>query len=199
MTTFGIIFLTIIATVIFILCAYIAWSNEKLDSFADYILVFFKQCFFTLFGGLVFLLIFMIITAIEYSGEDRYYEKSSKTELNIYSINISNGFEMNGSFILGSGYVDGETYNTYRFYTNTKDDIYKLDVFKLETVNADNFNIVCTDTVSPHIEYYNTECFEPNFGLFFKKTLKTHITLDKAEGIIYLPTNSIIQNYQIKL
>ena len=195
MTVFGIIFFVVIALVILFYATVYAWE-EVIDGYTygaePYFEAIGKQIIFTLLGGGVFTVFFVIVFAIEYVNDVEYTGETEKCY--VHSINLSHGGDVTGAFVLGIGEVDGKLYRTYNFYTKTEDDMYEL-----KTIKSDNFKIVCTDTVEPHIEYYNKGITVPNFGITFKDTLHNYIEMEDSKGIIYLPSNAIIQNYQIKL
>lgn len=195
MTVFGIIFFAIVALVILIWATVYAWE-DVIDGYTygarPYFEAIGKQLLFTLLGVGFFALTFLVSFAIEYVNEVEYTGETEKCY--VHSINLSHGGDVTGAFILGIGEVDGKMYRTYNFYTKTEDNMYEL-----KTIKTDNFKIVCTDTVEPHIEYYNKGITVPNFGITFKDTLHNNIEMEDSKGIIYLPSNAIIQNYQIKL
>lgn len=195
MTTFGIIFFAIVALVILIWATVYAWE-DVIDGYTygarPYFEAIGKQLLFTLLGVGFFALTFLVSFAIEYVNEVEYTGETEKCY--VHSINLSHGGDVTGAFILGIGEVDGKMYRTYNFYTKTEDNMYEL-----KSIKSDSFKIVCTDTVEPHIEYYNKGITVPNFGITFKDTLHNNIEMEDSKGIIYLPSNAIIQNYQIKL
>lgn len=195
MTTFGFIFFVVLALIILILATVYAWE-EVIDGYTygakPYFEAIGKQLLFTLIGALLFALTFLISFAFEYVNDVEYTGETEKCY--VHSINLSHGGDVTGAFVLGMGEVNGEMYRTYNFYTKTEDNMYEL-----KTIKSDNFKIVCTDTVEPHIEYYNKGITVPNFGITFKDTLNNIIKMEDSKGIIYLPSNAIIQNYQIKL
>ena len=195
MTVFGIIFFVLAALGILGFVTANSWEdviNGYNYGAKPYFEAIGKQFIFTLLGGGMFLVFFVMAFAIEYVNEIEYTEETKKCY--VHSINLSHGGDVTGAFVLGIGEVDGKLYRTYNFYTKTEDNMYEL-----KTIKSDNFKIVCTDTVEPHIEYYNRGFNEPNFGITFKDTLYSTIKMEDSKGIIYLPSNAIIQNYQIKL
>lgn len=195
MTTFGIIFLALVALVILIWATVYAWE-DVIDGYTygakPYFEAIGKQLLFTCIGAMLFGITFLVSFAIEYVNEVEYTGETEKCY--VHSINLSHGGDVTGSFVLGIGEVDGKMYRTYNFYTKTEDNMYEL-----KSIKSDSFKIVCTDTVEPHIEYYNKGITVPNFGITFKDTLHNNIEMEDSKGIIYLPSNAIIQNYQIKL
>lgn len=195
MTVFGIIFFALVALIILIWATVYAWE-DVIDGYTygakPYFEAIGKQLFFTLIGVMLFAITFLVSFAFEYVNKVEYTGETEKCY--VHSINLSHGGDVTGAFILGIGEVDGKMYRTYNFYTKTEDNMYEL-----KTIKTDNFKIVCTDTVEPHIEYYNKGITVPNFGITFKDTLHNNIEMEDSKGIIYLPSNAIIQNYQIKL
>ena len=195
MTVFGIIFFVLVALVILVFVTRLSW-DDVINGYGygakPYFEAIGKQIIFTLLGVGLFLVLFVAAFAIEYVNEVEYTGETEKCY--VHSINLSHGGDVTGAFVLGIGEVDGKLYRTYNFYTKTEDNMYEL-----KTIKTDNFKIVCTDTVEPHIEYYNKGITLPNFGITFKDTLHNNIEMEDSKGIIYLPPNAIIQNYQIKL
>lgn len=195
MTVFGIIFFVLVALVILGFTIYLSW-DYIIDGHGycakPYFEAIGKQIIFTFLGGVLFSVLFIIAFAIEYVNEVEYTGETEKCY--VHSINLSYGGDVTGAFVLGIGEVNGEMYRTYNFYTKTEDNMYEL-----KSIKSDNFKIVCTDTVEPHIEYYNKGITLPNFGITFKDTLHSNIEMEDSKGVIYLPSNAIIQNYQIKL
>ena len=195
MTVFGIIFFVLVALGILWFVTSLSWQdvrNVRGYGVKPYLEAIANQVIFTLLGGILFVFLFVMIFLISHIGEDEYTGETEKCY--IHSINLSHGGEVTGAFVLGIGGVDGKMYRTYNFYTKTEDNIYEL-----KTIKSENFKIVCTDTVEPHIEYYNKGISAPKFHVLFKDTFHYDIEMEDSKGIIYLPSNAIIQNYQIKL
>lgn len=195
MTVFGIIFFVVLA-LFFLFCATVHAWEDVIDGYSygakPYFEAIGKQLLFTFIGAMLFGITFLVSFGFEYINEVEYTGETEKCY--VHSINLSHGGDVTGAFVLGMGQVNGEMYRTYNFYTKTEDNMYEL-----KTIKSDNFKIVCTDTVEPHIEYYNKGITVPNFGITFKDTLHNNIEMEDSKGIIYLPSNAIIQNYQIKL
>lgn len=195
MTVFGIIFFVLVALVILGFALGYSWY-DVITGYSYGVKPYFeaiaKQLLFTLFGAFLFAIILLVSFALEYTNEIEYTGETEKCY--IHSINLSHGGDVTGSFVLGIGEVDGKMYRTYNFYTKTGDNMYEL-----KTIKSDNFKIVCTDTVEPHIVYYNRGFNAPNYGITFKDTLYSTLNMEDSKGIIYLPSNAIIKNYQIKL
>lgn len=195
MTAFGFIFFVLVALVILGITIGFSWDdviNGYCYGAKPYFEAIGKQIISILLGGMLFVVVFVMVFAIEYVNEVEYTGETEKCY--VHSINLSHGGDVTGSFVLGIGEVNGEMYRTYNFYTKTEDNMYEL-----KSLKTDNFKIVCTDTVEPHIEYYNKGITLPNFGITFKDTLHNNIEMEDSKGVIYLPSNAIIQNYQIKL
>lgn len=195
MTVFGIIFFVLAGLGVLGYVTAKSWE-DVIDGYTygakPYFEAIGKQLIFTLLGVGLFTLFFIMTFAIEYVNEIEYTGETEKCY--VHSINLSHGGDVTGAFVLGIGEVDGKMYRTYNFYTKTEDNMYEL-----KTIKSDNFKIICTDTVEPHIEYYSRGFNEPNFGITFKDTIYSTIKMEDSNGIIYLPSNAIIQNYQIKL
>lgn len=143
-------------------------------------------------SGLITLMVYVILYACTYTSS--YEDPTSKHEVEIYSIGINTKYDVNGSFMLGCGTINGTSVPTYRFYTLTQ------DRYKLVEVNANNFDIVCTDTVNPKIVIDATETLEePNHRLVFNDTIHKTIEKENWHGTIYIPKNSIVQSFNIQL
>lgn len=143
-------------------------------------------------SGLITIIILVIIFSCTYTIS--YENPMSKHEVEIYSIGIGAKYDVNGTFMLGTGTINGSSVPTYRFYTLTE------DRYKLVEVNANNFDIVCTDTVIPKIVIDATELIEePNHRLVFNDTIHKSLEKEKWHGTIYIPKNSIVQSYNIQL
>lgn len=194
MTVFGIIFFVLVALGILWFVTKISWEDVKNGhcyGAKPYLDAIGKQFIFTLLGGVCFVAFFVMILLIAYINNDVYTGETEKCY--IHSINLSHGGDVTGTFVLGIGGVDGKMYRTYNFYTKTEDNMYEL-----KTIKSEKFKIVCTDTIEPHIEYYNKGISVPK-NILFKDTFYYNIEMEDSKGIIYLPSNAIIQNYQIKL
>jgi hypothetical protein len=194
MTVFGIILFALVALGILLFVTRLSWEDVKNGGgygVRPYLDAIGKQFIFTLLGGVCFVGFFVMTFLITYIKNDEYTGETEKCY--IHSINLSHGGEVTGAFVLGIGEVYGEMYRTYNFYTKTEDNVYEL-----KTIKSKNFKIVCTDTVEPHIEYYNKGISVPK-NILFKDTFYYDIEMEDSKGIIYLPSNAIIQNYQIKL
>lgn len=138
-------------------------------------------------------LICIFVFPVSYSDEVPDPLSSKKTE--IYSLGLNTGDEVHGHFVLGCGTISGGTYPTYRFYTLTQDNKYHLN----ETL-AENFDIVCTDTVEPCIVYDATKMvMYPIRKFFFNECIYFDIEDNNLTGTIYIPKNSIVQSYKIQL
>ena len=193
MTTSGAIFLIVLFIGLFILTMYgfhdfhIEWRWE-----------WWKQILmaplYALFAILIELALIVMMVLIAYPTKEP--DVTSQKDIPIYTIGINDKYNIDGSFVLGCGTVDGESNPVYRFYEINEDSIYVLN-----EVNAKNFSIVLTDDVVPHIHVNATKCkMVPNrCKWMFVETVHSNIRQEKWEGIIYLPSNSIVQSYQIKL
>lgn len=146
-------------------------------------------------GSMLMVLIILVLIAIPigYSSEQPDLTSSAKTE--IYSIGVNTRGEVHGHFVLGCGSVNGETYPTYRFYTMSD------NRYHLNEVIANNFDIVCTDTIEPCIVYDATRMamYPIRMKWFWKDTVYIPIENKNMTGTIYIPKNSIVQSYKIQL
>lgn len=122
---------------------------------------------------------------------DRYIDYT----VPIYSIGLSTDGGMSGSFVLGTGSVEGELYPSYRYFVKVN------GAFELREVRADNYGIVCTDAVKPNVKYHHTNVLVPRTWMqwLWKSEARMTIEPENRRGTIYLPKNSIIQSYTIKL
>ena len=142
------------------------------------------------------MVIFLCLAIISYGAIEDNSESATRTP--IYSIGVSTGNEINGQFVLGCGGINGYSYPTYRFFT------FENNKYRLCEVNANNFDVVCTDDVEPQIVIDATKTVEKIVRLksIFDEN-KLIIERDKNKedytGTIYIPKNSIIQTYKIQL
>jgi hypothetical protein len=141
----------------------------------------------------VLLFIFVCFVAITYSSDGKLDETSVKT-VPIHSIGVTNGSAFGGNFFLGIGSVDGESYPVYQFYTLSEDNRYKI-----HQVNANNYDIVCTDSIAPSIQYCDSAIITPPIGLIFNEEIKNHRKMKDSKGTIYIPSNSIVADFKIDL
>lgn len=139
-------------------------------------------------------IILLVMFGIAFTDKEPDLTTSEKTE--IYSIGLNTVGQVHGSFVLGCGTINGETYPTYRFYTVTEDGKYHLN-----EVNANNFDIVCTDTVAPCIVYNAIKYVKHPQRLKFIFNEDVYSDIEKVDlgGTIYIPENSVVQSYKIQL
>lgn len=194
MTIFGIIFFGIF------LIAAIVWPF--IDEFSDKCSWWDLSDYCKAIGSAVFkmgvsivmlLLIFVLSLALTYSSDGKLDETSVKT-VPIHSIGVTNGSVFGGNFFLGIGSVDGESYPVYQFYTLSEDNRYKI-----HQVNANNYDIVCTDSITPSIQYCDSAIITPPIGLIFNTDIKNHRKMKDSKGTIYIPNNSIVADFKIDL
>ena len=187
MTVFGTILFFAILIGLFILIYCLTFGPY--DELSFKILISPLILLFSLFAdGLVFL----ILLAISYSEPKALAE--SRKEIPIYSLGGNTSFSVHGTFVLGTGVIDGTTTPSYRYYefVNGK--------YHLDEIPAGNFDIVCTNSVEPKIVIDATmEKADPKLTWIFKKSVSTEIDKEKLTGTIYIPEGSIIQSYEIKL
>lgn len=187
MTVFGTILFFAILIGLFILIYCLAFGPYDELSFKIFI-----SPFMLLFSLIADGLIFLILLVISYSEPKVLVD--SRKEIPIYSLGGNTSFSVHGTFILGTGVIDGTTTPSYRYYefVNGK--------YHLDEIPAGNFDIVCTDSVEPKIVIDATmEKADPKLTLIFKESFSTEIDKDKLTGTIYIPEGSIIQSYEIKL
>jgi hypothetical protein len=194
MTIFGIIFFGIflIAAVVW---PFIDEFSDKCSwwDFSDYCKAIGSAVFKMGVSVVLLLFIFVFSLAITYSGNGKIDETSVKT-VPIHSIGVTNGSEFGGNFFLGIGSVDGESYPVYQFYTLSEDNRYKI-----HQVNANNYDIVCTDSIAPSIQYCDSAIVTPPIGLLFNADIKNHREMKDSKGTIYIPSNSIVADFKIDL
>lgn len=146
-------------------------------------------------GMSIFLLLFIFVfaLALTYCSDGKIDETSVKT-VPIHSIGVTNSSSVGGNFFLGIGSVNGESYPVYQFYTLSEDNRYKL-----HQVNANNYDIVCTDSIAPSIQYCDSAIVTPPIGLLFKEEIKNRRDMKDSKGTIYIPSNSIVADFTIDL
>ena len=187
MTIFG----SVLCTILFIAILICYFAQGSCDfTWWLHVLVF---PLYAIGSMLMVLIILSIAMFIGYSSEQPDLTSSTKTE--IYSIGVNTGGEVHGHFVLGCGSVNGETYPTYRFYTMSD------NRYHLNEVNANNLDIVCTDTIEPCIVYDATRMamYPIRMKWFWKDTIYIPIENKNMTGTIYIPKNSIVQSYKIQL
>jgi hypothetical protein len=191
MTIFGLVLCTILFIAFIVLIGYFV-QELSLDEFKWWGHVL-ASPLYAMGSMLIMLTLLFMVMAITHSSEQPDLTSSTKTE--IYSIGVNTRGEVHGHFVLGCGSVNGETYPTYRFYTMSD------NRYHLNEVNANNFDIVCTDTIEPCIVYNATRTmtYPVRMKWFWKDTVYTTIEEKNMSGIIYIPTNSIVQSYKIQL
>ena len=191
MTIFGSVLCTILFIAFIVLIGYFV-QEISLDEFTwwGHLLA---SPLYAIGSMLIMLTILSIAMLIGYSSEQPDLTSSTKTE--IYSIGVNTGGEVHGHFVLGCGSVNGETYPTYRFYTMSD------NRYHLNEVIANNFDIVCTDTIEPCIVYDATRLmmYPIRMKWFWKDTVYIPIENKNMTGTIYIPKNSIVQSYRIQL
>lgn len=193
MTTFGAIFLIVLFIGLFILALY-SFHDFDIDWRSNWWIHLLLTPVYAIMAGLCELLILIIMILAVYPDKvpDTTYEK----DIPIYSIGLNNDEEVSGSFVLGCGSFSGEMIPTYRYYEKDEN-----GAFHLNEVNAKNFVIVMTDDVVPHIHVNATKCkmVPKRCKWMFVETVHSNLKQEKWEGTIYLPSNAIVQSYQIKL
>lgn len=191
MTIFGSVLCTILFIAFIVLIGYFV-QEISLDEFTWWLHVLVSPLY-AIGSMLIMLIILPIAMLIGYSSEQPDLTSSTKTE--IYSIGVNTGGEVHGHFVLGCGSVNGETYPTYRFYTMSD------NRYHLNEVIANNFDIVCTDTIEPCIVYDATRLvmYPIRMKWFWKDNVYIPIENKNMTGTIYIPTNSIVQSYKIQL
>lgn len=187
MTVFGtILFFAILIGLFILIC------SLMFDPYDDLLFKIFMSPFILLLSLIVDGLIFLILFAISYS--EPKVSADSRKEIPIYSLGGNTSFSVHGTFVLGTGVIDGTTTPSYRYYefVNGK--------YHLDEIPAGNFDIVCTNSVEPKIVIDATmEKTDPKLTWIFKESFSTEIDKDKLTGTIYIPEGSIIQSYEIKL
>ena len=187
MTILGAVILSILTTLFICLCAFVV---EKVSDGIPWWLHLCLSPFYTAISVLL-----TICLILPFSYYDYVPDPLSSKKVEIYSLGLNNGGEVNGHFVLGCGTVSGEIYPIYRFYTLTQDNRYHLN-----EVIAKNFDVVCTDTVEPCIVYNATKkVMNPTRKIFFDKDIYLDIEDNNLTGTIYIPKNSIVQSYKIQL
>ena len=117
-------------------------DDKDLDSIFCRIL---KGIFFTIFCELLFIIVFGLIATISYNSSKSYIPiDSTCVQQRIYT----NLVDTNSNDFLIS--IKNENkYKTYNFYVKDSNNIFTLD-----EVKTDNFNIVYVETQYPYIKYH---------------------------------------------
>ena len=193
MTTFGVILTILLFAAAIILPWILIFSNR------GYYTPIAESIFMSLGANVIFTFIAFLIVAclmgISYNSDTAVPVESSKVYHEVYSIALRDNNEQQGVFVLGIGEINGETKPVYRFYVKTEQGAYRF-----MTVDAEKYDIVCTDTVAPHIEWYEKETQQPTcLRWIFNEPQDFYISKKDKTGLIYIPENSIVQSYKIEL
>lgn len=192
MTTSGIIFFSILFVLLLIL-SWLVCHDFSIDKnrWLIYILL---TPFYALIAACMELIVVIIMLLCVYC--EKVPDPSYQKDIPIYSIGINNSFNIEGNFVLGFGTAEGESYPVYRFYGINDNSEYHLN-----EVNAKNFNIVLTDTEEPHVHINTTKYLSTpkHCKWAFDAPISLEIKQRDWHGTIYLPSNSIIKSYEIKL
>lgn len=194
MTIFGIIFFGILLLAAVVWPFVYEFSNKcSWWDFSNYCKAV-GNAFIKLGVSIVMLLfIFAFSLTITYSGDGKLDETSIKTAP-IHSIGVTNSSSIGGNFFLGIGSINGVSYPVYQFYTLSENNHYKL-----HQVNANKYDIVCTDSIAPSIQYCDSAIVSPPIRLLFKTEIKNHRKMEESKGTIYIPSNSIVADFKIDL
>lgn len=147
----------------------------------------------TLLSGLCTALLFVILASMSTGRFEP--DETTKKEIYIYSIGLNSKNDVHGSFCLGTGTINGTSVPTYRFY------VMNNGKYHLEEINANNFDIVCTNNTKPKIVIDATKEVAKPIWLKFIFNEDIHVTIDEKDwtGTIYIPENSIVQSFSIQL
>ena len=191
MTTLGFVFFWIVFALFVILSVLVHLDDLDLGKGFLVFMTILRSIGIFVVQVLAFLVLYVV------SLSDREPDQTTKQEIEIYSMGINSGERVNGSFVLGCGSVDGKTFPTYRYFT-VEDNRYKL-----REVNANNFDIVCTDSISPRVIIDATKTKEKVIRLKWlfnqDKELIRDMNPDRYTGTIYIPVGSVIQSYNVQL
>lgn len=141
----------------------------------------FKGIFFTIACELLFIIVFGAIVTISYDSSKSYIPiDSTCVQQRIYT----NLVDTNSNDFLISIKNENE-YKTYSFYVKDSNNIFTLD-----EVKTDNFNVVYADTQYPYIEYHRQAQTHPTKFLWILE--KDSCITDDLDGLyrrgtIYLP------------
>ena len=141
-----------------------------------------KGIFLTIVCEFLFIFVFGMIVYISYDTSKSYIPiDSTCVQQRIYT----NLVDTNSNYFLIS--IENENkYKTYNFYVKDSNDIFSLD-----EVKTDNFNIVYSDIQYPYIEYHRQAKIHPTKFLWIleKDSCITYDLLDglNRRGTIYLP------------
>lgn len=164
------------------------------DLFNPFILLLFG---FIYMGVAIALSVIIRFTCLTYA-DGATSIKENVTEIASVTLNSDSSSSLNGSFVLGSGTIKGESEveNYFYFYTKDENGRYKLDKINASTVLIDEDN-----EKGPNIvvyETYNEVITQPTkFGklLGFKEETNEHLDDSETETVMYLPEESIIKDY----
>ena len=125
--------------------------------------------------------------------------------LNIQSIKINdNGFNLDGTFILGTGRVSGSNNATYVSYAKYPQGIKRIEV------NANNTYIVETNNEQPHIKNFEYRIVssevrskwllnkKERIGAWQKNTGRYRGTYKMKDIYIVVPENTVIHNFNVE-
>ena len=104
MTAFGFIFFVLVALVILGITIGFSWDdviNGYCYGAKPYFEAIGKQIISILLGGMLFVVVFVMVFAIEYVNEVEYTGETDKCY--VHSINLSHGGDVTGAFVLGIG------------------------------------------------------------------------------------------------
>lgn len=124
--------------------------------------------------------------------------KNTITDIASINLNSNTSGSLKGSFILGSGFISGESNieNYFYFYVKDEDGRYKLD-----KLNAEDVLLEETDKVNPSVLVSNTynviETVPTKFGrlLGFRNESREYLDESLNKTIIRIPVGSIVQEY----
>lgn len=135
---------------------------------------------FSILLELLFIMIFGLMATLSFDESKSYIpDESTQVQQRIYS----NLTDANSNFLI---LIDNENgYGTYNYFIKNDNDIFILD-----KVKSDNFNIVYSDTQYPYIEYHTQAQTYPTMFLWIWDK-EDGLTLNpkglSRRGTIYLP------------
>lgn len=195
MTVGGIVFFVVLTIVLFV--AFYCCLNEGDFGWMEWWMHLCLSPLVLLMSLLINVVVFLFMVCIAYGVDESTPLPETKKEIPIYSIGVNTQYSVFGGFTLGCGTIEGTSIPSYRFYEMTEDGKYHL-----EEIPAENFDIVCTDFVTPKIVIDATYegMKRKRLGWMFEKDmLKIEIEKKNLHGTIYIPEGSVIQSYEIKL
>jgi hypothetical protein len=152
-------------------------------------------------------IVVMFVGAIVYGitigiGRILLYNKYTEVvyhDLPIESLTNKDNWELNGSFVLGSGSINGGSYTSYITYGKFKSGLKRLKL------NTDHYYLKESDSKKPCIErYWKFQIYHPYKSIWFwnrkysKDEYMREVDSYFDHRTIIVPTNTVYKNFNIK-